>query len=367
MKHRYLILLLLPMLLILGCDRFEHSFTPPAQTDYALLVFTPLEDALNSTEEPVVKAMEYFTEDYLHTGVSRTERQLWLQGLYNANENLIAEASLISSSQISPTAANINWRLLLLSSERGIIADSTFIGDKLIKQDGQWLIHGNQVSCITPGSQQTVVLEYFTFQGCPNCPPAEAKLHELQQLHGDRLIYLEHHITGPLMVNGDPTYPYYAPGAVPVTMFQGMQKVSGSGSDALDAYEPIVSDLLQAAEPVRYKNLTYSVDARTISGSVKLESTSGTCNQTDLYLCVVLIEKTSSYTNTQGANLHNVVRGKSIIDLREADLTQPTTFSVLSASDIPDDMSLVVFAQRRPASFENNATILGGIEIPITR
>jgi hypothetical protein len=76
--------------------------------------------------------------------------------------------------------------------------------------------------------------------------------------------------------------------------------------------------------------------------------------------------KQSSFTNTQGEHLHNVVRGKSIVDLRTADLSQSVSFSVsFAGTTVPDDPALVIFAQRRPASFANNATILSGMETPI--
>ncbi len=61
-----------------------------------------------------------------------------------------------------------------------------------------------------------------------------------------------------------------------------------------------------------------------------------------------------------------MVRGKSIVDLRTADLSQSVSFSVsFAGTTVPDDPALVIFAQRRPASFANNATILSGMETPI--
>lgn len=359
--------LLLSLLAITGCDRFKHDFVPPTQVDFAQVVFTPLQTAFNSGGiQSVNNVMAFFTDDYLHNGITKTERRAWLEGIYAQIPNPTVSVTLISSEQVSANGANANWRLVLLSPMRDVLADSTFIGDTLLNQDGTWKLRGNRAACSVPDPKQTAVLEYFTFYGCPNCPPVEARLHELQLEHIGRLIYLEHHTSGPLAVPGDPTYSYYAPGAVPVTVFQGTTKVAGSSADVLAGYDPLVEGLLNVDSPMLYQNLLYTQSGQNVSGSIRLVPTQNDFTQADLYLSVVLIEKTSTFTNTVGEHLRNVARGKALVDLRTADLTQPVSFSVNAVgSTLPDDLSLVIFAQRRPAPYANNATILSGIETPL--
>jgi len=360
-------LLLLALLVLTACDRFEHEFAPPVQTNFEAQLFTPLETAFNAGGiQSLPTVMSYFSDDYLHNGFTKQDRQSWLEGIYTQVANPVVEVTLINSQQTSATSANANWRLLISTPGRAVLADSTFTGDTLIKSDAMWQIRGNRAACSVPDPKQTVILEYFTFLGCPNCPPVEAKLHELQLEHIGRLSYLEHHTTGPLMVNGDPTYSYYAPGSVPVTMFQGETRIAGSGADVIASYGPLVDNLLEIDSPMLYQNLQYSISGQSVSGSIGLQPTQNGFTQDDLYLCAVLIEKQSSFTNTQGEHLMNVVRGKSIVDLRTADLSQPISFNVaVAGTSIPDDPAIVIFAQRRPATFANNASILSGIEMPL--
>jgi len=361
-------LLLLALLVLTACDRFEHEFDPPVQTDFAAQLFTPLQNAFNlGGIQSVDFVMDYFSEDYLHNGISKTERRAWLEGIYTQVPNPIVTVTPDTLQQSSATTANANWRLVISTPERSVIADSTFIGDTLIKLEDKWLIRGNRAACVVTNPKQTVILEYFTFLGCSNCPPVEAKLHDLQLEHIGRLSYLEHHTTGPLAVTGDPTYGYYAPGTVPVTIFQGETRVSGSSDDVIASYSPLVDNLLMMDSPILYSNLGYTLSGQELSGSIVLQPSQTGFDQADLYLCAVLIEKQSSFTNTQGEHLHNVVRGKSIVDLRTVDLSQPVSFSVsFAGTSVPDDPALVIFAQRRPAIFANNASILSGVETPIT-
>lgn len=367
MKFRCLALLLLALLFLSACDRFEHQFTEVETEDLQSLVFSPLETALSGGAASLDQTMSYFSDDYVHNGISKSDREIWLASIFAQDPNAQSRVTVMSIQQSSETNANVNWKLLITGSGKEVLADSTFIGDTLQKQEDKWLLRGNRVSCVVPNPKQIAVLEYFTFLGCPNCPPVEAKLHELQLAYPNQLIYLEHHTSGPLMIAGEPTYSYYSPGAVPVTIFGGEVKQPGSSADALAAYDPLVQQLMAVDSPMLYSDLSVSRDQQTFSGSIKLTPQLAGFTQNDLYLNVVLIEKTSRLQNTQGAHLHNVVRGKSIIDISSSDLSQSIDFSVTCVdNELPDDLSLVIFAQKRPNTFANNATILSGMEIELS-
>ncbi|HPV14348.1 MAG TPA: hypothetical protein PL126_01700 [Candidatus Cloacimonadota bacterium] len=366
MKFRCLALLLIALLALGACDRFEHDFTAVEAEDFQALVFTPLQNALAGGAASLDQAMSYFSDDYVHNGIIKSEREAWLATIFAQDPDAKSTVTVLNLQQTSATTANVNWKLLITSSTKEVLADSTFVGDTLQKQADKWLIRGNRVGCIVPNPKQIAVVEFFTFLSCTNCPPVEAKLHELQLAYPGQLIYLEHHITPPLMVNGDPTYSYYSPGTVPVTIFGGEVKQSGSSPEILAAFDPLVQQLLDVDRPMVYSDLSYSQDAQTFSGSIKLTPQLPDFDQSDLHLNVVLIEKTSSSQNTQGVNLHNVVRGKSVIDISSSDLNNGIDFSVTCVdAEVPEDLSLVIFAQKRPATFANNATILSGMEIEL--
>lgn len=86
---------------------------------------------------------------------------------------------------------------------------------------------------------------------------------------------------------------------------------------------------------------------------------------TDMVLNCVLIERESSFNNTQGQPLRNVVRASPSRSL--AIWTSTHKFHLNSAVPIPDNASLVIFAQHHPAFFGNNAIIYGGIEVELDR
>lgn len=369
MKNVTLILILAVLLLAAGCDRFTHDFQPPAATDFTAALFTPMDNAFDAVgTNGLDVVMSFYADNYLHFGITKTDRRQWLQDIYSLDANAQTQVTLIASEQQTDTLAVANWRLLITSTTKTVLADSTFTGERLVKRNNQWLLKGNQMVCSVPNPNQLVVLEYFTFLGCPNCPPVEAKLHELQLQYGDRLSYLEHHTSPPLAVTGDGTYAYYGQGSslpLPSTVFQGQNILSGSSTETLDSFGPLVANLSSIETPMRYSNLLFTVEGNQVNGSVRLTPLQNGFSLQDKVLNAVLIEKVSTFTNTQGENLRNVVRGKSVISLSQADLDMPLAFNVQFSGTLPDDAALVIFAQHKPGAFNNDANILSGVEIPI--
>ncbi|MBP7205135.1 MAG: hypothetical protein KBA54_01310 [Candidatus Cloacimonetes bacterium] len=363
--------LVIPVLVVLAlfaasCDRFAHNFLPPDVIDFQAELFTPLHEALQSQPEAGIDSvMVFYAEDYLHFGLNKADRRTWLEGIFQAQPTAVAGATFLDSDQLSDSTAVANWRLTITDS-KGVIVDSTFTGERLAKRDGRWLLRGNQMSCEPPVVKQRVIIEYFTFLGCPNCPPVEAELHDLQLAYPNQLSYLEHHITGPLTVTGDPTYDYYGPFSVPTSIFGGEVMLTGSSSDIISTYAAQVQTLANIDSRINYSGLSYTVDGQTISGTVQLDLSEPFIH-TDLVLNCVLIERVSSYSNTQGQPLRNVVRAKSVQNIGSLDFPNSVSFSLTSSVPIPDDASLVIFAQWHPVFFGNNATIFGGIEVELDR
>ncbi|MDD4224618.1 MAG: hypothetical protein PHD87_08555 [Candidatus Cloacimonetes bacterium] len=360
-------LILLAALFAAGCDRFPHDFEPPDVVDFNLELFTPLNQALQEQPAAGIEAvMDFFAEDYIHFGINKADRRVWLEGIFQAQPTAVAGATLLASDQLSDSTAVANWKLTITDS-KGVIVDSTFTGENLAKREGHWLLRGNQNSCTPPVVKQRVIIEYFTFLGCPNCPEVEAELHDLQLAYPGQLSYLEHHVSGPLTVSGDETYAYYGPFSVPTSILGGEVMLTGSSADIISSYEPEVQTLANLDSVFEYTNLSFSVDGQTISGSLNLNLLSEPFQQQDLVLNCVLIERESSFNNTQGQPLRNVVRAKSVQSIGALDLSEPVSFSLTSSVPIPDDASLVIFAQNKPVIFGNNASIYGGIEVALDR
>lgn len=367
MRNLIFILIALMALFTIGCDRFEHDFGPPNGTDLGEELFNPLQDAFDAQPEAGLDAvMEFYAEDYLHFGLIKADRRSWLEGIYTTDPGAHAAVTLLDAQQLSDTTAVVNWNLRITSAaNKTVFADSTFIGEELVERGEHWLFRGNQMSCEVPNPKQHVIIEYFTFLGCPNCPAVEAELHDLQLAYPGQLSYLEYHTTGPLALPGDGTYNYYGPFTVPTSVFQGETIVNGSGQDVIDAYSPLFQSLAQRDSVFRYTAPSFSIDGQTINGSITLELLSGDLNSEDLVLNYVLIERESSYTNTQGESLRNVVLAKGSIDISQASLDETLDFTLQSDVALPDDSSIVIFAQTRPDDFANNATIHGGVEFEL--
>lgn len=369
MKRRPLILLTLAVVLAgFGCDRFAHNFQPPEQTDFAAELFTPLQTAFEGQPALGLSAvMAFYADDFLRFGQNKADWRNWLQGFYAVHPDAQAAVTLINAEEISDSTAIANWRFVLSSSDgRNVLADSTFTGERLVERGGQWQLRGNQLACQPPTPLQHVIIEYFTYIGCPNCPDVETELHDLQLAYPSQLSYLEHHISGPLRVPDDPTFSYYGPFSAPTSIFQGGNRLTGSDPNLIDSYGPIVQGLAQQESKFRYHTPVLGVEGQTVTGSIQLDLLDPSLDLSDLVLNYVLIERVSSYQNTNGAHLRNVVRAKGFQALGAASLGQPVLFSLDSNYPIPDDASLVIFAQTRPSPFNEIAAIHSGIEVVLS-
>lgn len=364
---RYLIIVMILLSLTLfSCDRFEHKFTATATDDLNALFFSPLQDGFDGITASDLSALSgFYKEDYIHNGISKSERLAWIQGFLNDSRPIVYQLSEVSYSLVDEHNANANWRLTILTPDtREILADSLFQGEKLVKVDAQWLLYGNQV-CIAGNVRQLVIAEYFTFRTCPNCPPAEVKLQDLQNQYPENFIYLEHHITMELAVPGDQTFNYYSAYAPPVTVFQGMEKVTQSNPASLSQYQAIVDNLAQVELPVYYTINDLEINGNGLTAQIFLDPQID-LQQEDMVLNAVIITDEVEYQNYDQQPLHNVVRGKSSISLATADLTQAIPIAVSTTDSLPQSFKLVVFAQRKPNSFSNNSTIYGGIVHPVS-
>ena len=358
MRYTLLILVLIA-LLISSCDRFEHNFAPQGTVNFDVAFFEPMDTALNAataSDMTVVSAM--YAEDYMHFGVNKANRIAWLQSFLQSDPAVTFQISDTASEQQGDTNATINWRLKIVSSTKAILADSLFVGEKLEKISGTWVLKGNN-QCAPQANKQLVIAEYFTFRTCPNCPESEAKLNELHNQYPQNFMYLEHHLSGELAFAGDTTYGYYQAYSAPTAVFQGEAKIQQSTASALAQYQAAVDNLVTIDKPIHYSIDAVNVVGNEVMGYVTLNPLS-TITATNLVLNVVIYADESEYTNVNGDPLHNVVRGKTSIPITAADFGNPIAFSVTTPLALPPLSNIAVFAQSKPTPFANNATIYGG-------
>jgi hypothetical protein len=359
MKQNLILLIGLLLLVLAACDRFDHEFTAPQAVDVDAEFFAPLATAFTAVSNSGVDAIRaFYAEEFMHNGVDKSERLAWIDSFLGGGEI----SFVISDTQSSTFDNNngvVNWRLQIIGPDaKAVLADSLFSGEKIRREGEGWVLEGNKV-CTGPQSKQLVIAEYFTFDTCPNCPPSEAKLHQLQTQYPN-FIYLEHHIANSLLVPGNDTSGYYSAYSAPSAVFQGAAKVIGSSAAALADYESIVGSLVTVDEPISYELSNITHNAQQISATVHI-SPNISIDMTDVHLSYLIITDEVTQTNINGDPLHNVVRAVGRTALAGQNLEQGIPISLQMTNGLPSNYKLVVFAQYRPQTYVNNATIYGGI------
>jgi hypothetical protein len=330
-------------------------------------LFSPLQDTLNSqTENLIDNVMNFYAEDYLYYGLQKEDIRNWLQSIYSVAPQAQAEVSLLSSEMLSDSTALADWRLLITTDRKSnVLVDSLFHAEHIVKRNDKWLLRGNQLSGSYPSTKEHIIIEYFTFLTCPNCPVVENKLNKWQDAYPQRISYLEHHISDQLAIPNDEVYQYYAYPPFPSSIIQGETVLMGNSPAILAEYDTTIQSLLQKDADFIYLYPVISTNGNEVSGSITLQLLNQDLNLNNLYLNYTLIDKVSPFQNTNYDYVRNVVlaQGRKAITLE--DLNSPISFSLTSLVTIPDDAAIVIFAQTKPPIFENNAKIHSGIEIAI--
>jgi hypothetical protein len=368
MNYKILILAIVVVLLA-SCSRFDHDFAPKEVIDFEAVLFAPMQvafDGISGTNlEPV---LDYFSEDYLHSGIDKAGREAYLQSLYSVSSDLDFVVSLIEAQELNSTEGVASWNLKVYTADsKTLLADSTFVNDRLQKQNGAWKLRGNGIDGNSDSIKQRIIIEYFTFVGCPNCPIVESRIRQLQTAYPTQLSYVEYHVSGELSfgMSHNDLLAYYAAYPSPVSIIQGGNKLSGSTTDILDSYTNLTGILAEVDAQIKLENFSYSVDNRSISASIRLNPLVQGFDQDQLRLKYVLMKKTWNFANPEADPHHNVALAKGSVDISAHDLANEVSFELISPIDIPADAYMLVYVQKVPASFANNATIFNGIEVPI--
>jgi hypothetical protein len=360
------ILLSITALLLMGCDRFERELVQPFQpANFSAGLFTPLGDSLQvASADNLAPVKHFFSPYYLHSGGTRADLMTWLGGIYLLEDEPVFEVSFSRVRQVSASSAVADWRLKARRPDWGeVLADTTFVDDELIRLSDGWKFLGNGLSSAGQVSKQHVIVEYFTFLGCPNCPPVEAQLRSLAALYPGRFTFLEYHTAPPLQAEPNTTYNYYTAGltnaSVPLSVLQGQTLLQGNQEAVLNSYVTATQGFATQESGISYEQPSFAVNGRDITGNIVLNCNQPGLNITNMVLNVVLIEEE---VTAQGQTRHNVVRGKARIPLTADSPGQPVSFLLRSATEIAEDCALVIFAQTMPATFDGHATIHGGIK-----
>jgi hypothetical protein len=366
MRLLCLLIIVLTLLAAVSCDRFKHTFAPVVETDFQTVVFTPLADSfLTATEFNLQPVMDFYAEDYLYNGQSKSSRETWFQSLLEQNPDCTFQVELMNQRQDNDSLAVVDWHLTAVDDSSFVLADSIFTEEQLIKRNGSWLLYGNRIdSGGNPEATQRVLLEYFTFQTCPNCPIVEALLHDLYITFAGRMTYLEYHLNDPMAIPSNyNVFQYYGLTNMPVTVFQGRTVVYGNNEDNETVYTQLIQNTIAQPAKVGMTQLHYTMPGDTLSGTIHLEIKDQTVTQDNLKLKYVLMEKVSDvYVNAAQVPCKNVVLASGSTSLTGVDLQQDVSFSLVYTHPVPADAYLVIWTQESPATFSNDAYIHHALE-----
>jgi hypothetical protein len=364
MKILSVALIVLILFAVVSCDRFEHAFAPAFEMDFQTEFFTPLADSFQIvTETNLQPVMDFYDVDYLHNAQYRSDREIWYQTLLEQNPGCTFNVTLEEIRQVSETLARSNWHLTATVQD-SVVADSVFIDEELILRDGSWKLYGNREGC---GCIQTVtksvLLEYFTFQTCPNCPVVEELLHNLYLAFPNQMTYLEYHLNDPMALPDNyNVFQYYGLTNMPVTIFQGETVIYGNNEDNEIVFTQLIQNLASQTPKIDLNELQYSLAGNTLSGTVKADILDQGVTLDNLNLKYIIMEKESEYKNAAQVPCKNVVLASGTTPLAGADLQQNVSFNLDYTGTLPSDAYLVIWVQEKPQAFANNATVYFALE-----
>jgi hypothetical protein len=369
MKYFAYIMLALTVLTVMSCDRFKHTFEPADTIDFEAELFTPLANAFqNITAADASAVMSFYAEDYLHNGQYKSDRETWFLDILTQYPSAVFTAELLQSQAVNDSLAVTNWQFTALDGSKGIVADSTFLGERLLRRNGSWLLYGNGDDCgCNPVITQRAIIEYFTFKTCPNCPIVEELLDNLYLSYANQMTYLEYHLNDPMAIPANYNlFQYYGLTNMPVTIFQGQTIIYGNNEDNEAVFTQLVQNLSSQPAKIGLTELQHAVVGNNLSGTVRVELKDTEVTQENLRLKYVIMEKVSDiHTNAAGVPCKNVVLASGFTDLSSTDLQQPVSFSMDFSGTLPSDAFILVWAQKVPATFDFNATIYHALETQV--
>ena len=339
------ILLIVTILLIFACDRFEHNFEP---TDYDLgLEQFPItfKNVLENLTQYNQNEIEYFySDDYKNGDWNKNDMVNYITQYFNYGDNVILHADSIL---ISPSNLMIKWTFSAENTNRETLSDTTFI-DYLIKRNDEYQFYGDQ------DNSQKVLIELATSITCVNCPYVEEALHHLKEKYSSKLSYVEYHINDELDIGNLDIFAYYGMSALPTSVTQGTEIIVGGSATSQDELEAIIAPILNETPLVQLYDFNATLEADTLNGSVLL-SVDASVPLEDLYLKFTLIEdENTNYLNAAHEYPLNVVIAKGELSISAYNFDEPVEFALSGLSDLPDDITLVIWVQTLENPYNSN-------------
>lgn len=348
-------LLLLSVLLVLlwGCDRFDHDFAANTSSQSFSTFKTEFKTTMQTAfqNQNLANLLALYSDDYLNNGSTKADMQV-------SFESIMQQAS--ASLTISVSGDENSFVYTITDGTKSV--NQTFTDVAKLVND-KWVLYGNQ---IIPTVKMPVFIELMTSEFCSNCPLAEHKLHQMQ-VENEDIIYLEYQWwyanQGALNINND-FVEYYGLSSAPTAIFNGGNLITGTEQTALDTYPTNAGLIAEQDAKLELTNLeVVSIEGLTLTAKVKLNNF-GQVGYTNLKLKAAVIDRyMTEFLNYNDEPLYNTVIAKADKAIIEADNNNFITIEVdLSTVHenllndgqvLPEDSSLVVWAQTIEPTYNN--------------
>ena len=391
---KFLILFCL-ILILFACDRFEHNFEPefiPSQARISAnptLGYVPLEvtfiDSSIAGTNPIVSWEWDFdnngTVDSLEQNPIFTYNEVgdFFAKLTVSDGELISlDSILISVLEVGAPIADFSFEPAsgyaplevsftdesqpgsypitswewdfendgaIDSYEQNPTYTYTEVGDYIIELTVSDVELSSSITKTISVCGQNVLVELATSLSCILCPYVEEALHNLKQQYGNRLCYVEYHFNDSLDIGNYDIFSYYGMHVLPTSVTQGTQTIIGGSPISQDELDAIISPILNETPLVQFYNFNATLEADNLNGSVLL-NVDGSVPLADLYLKYTLIEnENTNYLNAAHEYPLNVVIAKGELSISAHNFDEPVEFVLLDLSDLPDDITLVIWVQ----------------------
>ena len=332
MKNALLLCLLSALLLFTACDRYDQDYIViPTANAFVDNFNNMVPNALANNN--ISQVMSYYSPNYMNGGKSKSD----MQNFYTKDwsDSVMVEITVLN-------ADRLKYQLRIKDNGRSV--DTTWVDFAKKIGSGFYWIGNQQGAPAIP--KQKALLQVLTGTWCPNCPQAEAALHNIYQNIPNQMVYLEYHINDTLAVSGTSNMAaYYGVQSAPTVIFQGKTIVSGTSNDALNSYQPIINGIITSDTEILLSNLTYTKNGNNLTGSVNI-TTLGDTNLENCYLKAVIYEKETTALNYEQEPCGNVVRAQTTVNLNAKAFRQSVDFEMTSTKGIANDAYVVVWVQK---------------------
>jgi len=339
--------LLLGVLLISACDRYDHEPYENAELEASFIEFS--ESLANANADSLSGVMEWYDPDYRNNN----QNKLFIEYEYRQMFSDYGD-SLSMNGELKGYWKTYRIVWVLTGSYQDSILFAIEREDFIVEEEGIYRFYGNQIVTQELNENLPVVLvQFFTGTQCGNCPAAAEKLEDMHNNYGEQLVVIEY------VNDSDPggnylhEAGYYAAYEQPTALFQGNYKIVGAGEDKLNEYEKRYAQALNRTLDFRFTSLDISINDNTVTSTVVWEELTELSGENIQLRAVLLEEEPDLYYNVAPSV---TFENRVLAAVEQAyNNSEKSAELILDCSiDLPENVSLVVWLQNMPNSWEDN-------------